>query len=115
MITTTDKTKFPNLHTAAPFTLSHDGSGGAQADLAVNCCTFFFFNDTATTEIYTLSLPDALPILSNTGTGNAYNTAASDPLPGGTVWSIDGPANGRSESPNSEPHAPPHLAGRLPP
>src|SRR5256885_9320229 len=28
------------------------------------CCTiFFFFNDTATTEIYTLSLHDALPIL----------------------------------------------------
>ena len=25
-------------------------------------CTFFFFNDTATTEIYTLSLHDALPI-----------------------------------------------------
>src|ERR1041385_9353844 len=36
----------------------------------VNCCssqhrcytTLFFFNDTATTEIYTLSLHDALPI-----------------------------------------------------
>src|SRR2546422_4019760 len=30
------------------------------------CCFFFFFffNDTATTEIYTLSLHDALPILS---------------------------------------------------
>src|SRR2546430_16671858 len=27
------------------------------------CLTFFFFNDTATTEIYTLSLHDALPIL----------------------------------------------------
>src|SRR6266704_5712403 len=29
-----------------------------------NCvvCLFFFFNDTATTEIYTLSLHDALPI-----------------------------------------------------
>src|SRR2546422_61156 len=27
---------------------------------------FFFFNDTATTEIYTLSLHDALPILSPT-------------------------------------------------
>mgnify|MGYP006983234122 CR=1 FL=1 len=27
-------------------------------------CVFFFFNDTATTEIYTLSLHDALPILS---------------------------------------------------
>src|SRR5438132_11848991 len=25
-------------------------------------CSFFFFNDTATTEIYTLSLHDALPI-----------------------------------------------------
>src|SRR5260221_8380524 len=31
--------------------------------LAVNrCFWFFFFNDTATTEIYTLSLHDALPI-----------------------------------------------------
>src|SRR2546423_10655825 len=26
------------------------------------CAVFFFFNDTATTEIYTLSLHDALPI-----------------------------------------------------
>src|SRR2546430_17560153 len=29
------------------------------------CCFFFFFNDTATTEIYTLSLHDALPISSS--------------------------------------------------
>src|SRR3712207_6930392 len=28
----------------------------------VRCVLFFFFNDTATTEIYTLSLHDALPI-----------------------------------------------------
>src|SRR2546430_16809984 len=28
---------------------------------------FFFFNDTATTEIYTLSLHDALPILAGSG------------------------------------------------
>src|SRR3712207_8797434 len=28
---------------------------------------FFFFNDTATTEIYTLSLHDALPILAQLG------------------------------------------------
>src|SRR2546430_14418713 len=27
-----------------------------------HCSRFFFFNDTATTEIYTLSLHDALPI-----------------------------------------------------
>src|SRR2546428_14016632 len=35
---------------------------------------FFFFNDTATTEIYTLSLHDALPILTST-------TARRSPLP----------------------------------
>src|SRR2546429_9117707 len=29
---------------------------------AAACDAFFFFNDTATTEIYTLSLHDALPI-----------------------------------------------------
>src|SRR5260221_5803090 len=28
----------------------------------MSVCSFFFFNDTATTEIYTLSLHDALPI-----------------------------------------------------
>src|SRR5258708_19970936 len=28
----------------------------------MTCSIFFFFNDTATTEIYTLSLHDALPI-----------------------------------------------------
>src|SRR2546430_6724576 len=31
------------------------------------CSAFFFFNDTATTEIYTLSLHDALPISRCTG------------------------------------------------
>src|SRR2546427_896444 len=30
--------------------------------LVLLCFFFFFFNDTATTEIYTLSLHDALPI-----------------------------------------------------
>src|SRR2546430_6624547 len=29
---------------------------------SLSFCIFFFFNDTATTEIYTLSLHDALPI-----------------------------------------------------
>ena len=32
-------------------------------------CSFFFFNDTATTEIYTLSLHDALPISAATKNG----------------------------------------------
>src|SRR2546426_9022710 len=30
--------------------------------VVIRCFFFFFFNDTATTEIYTLSLHDALPI-----------------------------------------------------
>src|SRR2546421_5126023 len=33
---------------------------------------FFFFNDTATTEIYTLSLHDALPISGTSGTATAW-------------------------------------------
>src|SRR5256885_11092825 len=36
---------------------------------------FFFFNDTATTEIYTLSLHDALPILRQTAGGDAGKAA----------------------------------------
>src|ERR1039458_7240055 len=42
------------------------GADAAALAKAVNpdvfCFCTFFFNDTATTEIYTLSLPDALPI-----------------------------------------------------
>src|SRR5258708_23666664 len=34
------------------------------------CIMFFFFNDTATTEIYTLSLHDALPIYLNLSSKN---------------------------------------------
>src|SRR2546421_11525794 len=36
------------------------------------CFFFFFFNDTATTEIYTLSLHDALPISSSSIHGAHY-------------------------------------------
>src|SRR5256886_11570260 len=36
---------------------------------------FFFFNDTATTEIYTLSLHDALPILAVGASFGAYHAA----------------------------------------
>src|SRR3989449_8370341 len=40
---------------------------------------FFFFNDTATTEIYTLSLHDALPICSWHDTSSATRRAARRP------------------------------------
>src|SRR5438132_2038174 len=36
---------------------------------------FFFFNDTATTEIYTLSLHDALPIYSGSCAKNSFAVA----------------------------------------
>src|SRR3712207_8715818 len=38
---------------------------------------FFFFNDTATTEIYTLSLHDALPISRTTPSTHSAGQAAS--------------------------------------
>src|SRR2546430_10564892 len=39
---------------------------------------FFFFNDTATTEIYTLSLHDALPIFDlDSGDGSVFSEIAS--------------------------------------
>src|SRR2546430_15963576 len=37
------------------------------------CSVFFFFNDTATTEIYTLSLHDALPIFRPRGLEHAHS------------------------------------------
>src|SRR5476651_2776693 len=40
------------------------------------CCFFFFFNDTATTEIYTLSLHDALPIWLGVGHVHVAGDAA---------------------------------------
>src|SRR6266545_5125045 len=43
---------------------------------------FFFFNDTATTEIYTLSLHDALPIL---GAGGVVRVAPRHPHRGAAV------------------------------
>src|SRR3712207_5539366 len=45
----------------------------------LSCYVFFFFNDTATTEIYTLSLHDALPI----SAGDTFRAAAIDQL---KVW-----------------------------
>src|SRR2546430_11985467 len=41
---------------------------------------FFFFNDTATTEIYTLSLHDALPIWDRRGEGEDVSNLAGGTL-----------------------------------
>src|SRR5258708_24246152 len=68
--------------------------------------TFFFFNDTATTEIYTLSLHDALPICHALCHQREEGCTAV-----GTRWSeLDGP---RSEEHTSELQSPDHLVCRL--
>src|SRR2546421_6785579 len=43
------------------------------------CYLFFFFNDTATTEIYTLSLHDALPIYAGPSSSAFFFLAYSSP------------------------------------
>src|SRR5256885_11805935 len=48
------------------------------ADLS--SCIFFFFNDTATTEIYTLSLHDALPIFDRDQQGCALGQVGRQPV-----------------------------------
>src|SRR6185312_17526904 len=45
--------------------------------IVLYCFVFFFFNDTATTEIYTLFLHDALPISMSIG----WRAVPSAPLP----------------------------------
>src|SRR5690242_21160195 len=54
---------------------------------------FFFFNDTATTEIYTLSLHDALPISTTSETRSTCSASANTSSP----W-ISGPSPRRSRS-----------------
>src|SRR6267378_7236641 len=47
--------------------------------LTIVAVIFFFFNDTATTEIYTLSLHDALPISSRSSAGRSPSPWRSAP------------------------------------
>src|SRR2546428_4446591 len=56
---------------------------------------FFFFNDTATTEIYTLSLHDALPILEDAGRRLAQSAGVGVPELGARIAGslLDGLAN----------------------
>src|SRR2546427_12918508 len=56
---------------------------------------FFFFNDTATTEIYTLSLHDALPIWRREGRAAAVRLGACpDSLPAGAAVGAHDAARG---------------------
>src|SRR4051794_41755967 len=70
---------------------------------------FFFFNDPATTEIYTLSLHDALPILS----ARTDSTDKVCALGSGADDYITKPFGMRSEEHTSELQSPVHLVCRL--
>src|SRR5687768_18239737 len=73
---------------------------------------FFFFNDTATTEIYTLSLHDALPI-SKFHPPPAHNIGASPMLAASTRGDCLRREHGRSEEHTSELQSRLHLVCRL--
>src|SRR6202045_4757804 len=75
-----------------------------QLVLALLILFFFFFNDTATTEIYTLSLHDALPISVSLGILRGTLLRGS-----GTIWS----QHARSEEHTSELQSRGHLVCRL--
>src|SRR3989442_4191146 len=72
----------------------------------VMALTLFFFNDTATTEIYTLSLHDALPIsIASTFAPFGWRTSS---------WPTGrSPPERRSEEHTSELQSRPHLVCRL--
>src|SRR5258708_18072181 len=70
---------------------------------------FFFFNDTATTEIYTLSLHDALPISRH----QSMRPFASSPKPPALLRSCPAGPICRSEEHTSELQSPDHLVCRL--
>src|SRR5258708_38348650 len=71
--------------------------------------TFFFFNDTATTEIYTLSLHDALPICILYGLGVLLAAFAAPNI--FILYLTFGII--RSEEHTSELQSPDHLVCRL--
>src|SRR5256885_12662305 len=80
----------------------------------------FFFNDTATTEIYTLSLHDALPILLEQGINYAdvltrRRESYHEPAPGraGQPEATTADGTPRSEEHTSELQSPCNLVCRL--
>src|SRR5688572_31947342 len=87
---------------SAPFT--------AFSSLLLFCFLFFFFfNDTATTEIYTLSLHDALPILNPAVCAIRRFSASGLSSQSATIWS----RGRRSEEHTSELQSQSNLVCRL--
>src|SRR3712207_7143989 len=91
--------------------------------LQLSLSLFFFFNDTATTEIYTLSLHDALPIWAHavrhgsgpddSGAENAVSCHAEHHPRRRFGSGVSGPAHLRSEEHTSELQSRQYLVCRL--
>src|SRR2546426_9739223 len=91
----------------------------------VLCVLVFFFNDTATTEIYTLSLHDALPISLSGAARLAGRSYVATPLCRSEIWSCSSGSRtslvrascrervSRSEEHTSELQSPCNLVCRL--
>src|SRR5258705_933649 len=73
---------------------------------------FFFFNDTATTEIYTLSLHDALPICLRWWCGRSWRARLAGPT-GCCIAKYRALSAARSEEHTSELQSLRHLVCRL--
>src|SRR2546426_8564291 len=92
-----------------------------------HCLLFFFFNDTATTEIYTLSLHDALPISNEQersvrsvgadrdegSDGVGGESGGGEKKPPGQQRDRQDPPGTRSEEHTSELQSPCNLVCRL--
>src|SRR5947208_5385171 len=85
-----------------------------------SCGVCFLSDDTATTEIYTLSLHDALPIssrqkaLTHPSPSNRNTTSPSTAGAGlPRLWRFSTRGHGRSEEHTSELQSPDHLVCRL--
>src|SRR5258708_39206110 len=89
-----------SLYLSSVFRISHPTA----------CFLIFFFNDTATTEIYTLSLHDALPI-SNSAIGTSPDKSNRSNCTSAVCVSPEGGV--RSEEHTSELQSPDHLVCRL--
>src|SRR6267143_4371085 len=80
---------------------------GQVLDVRLVDALFFFFNDTATTEIYTISLHDALPISTPTAMRGSTAFTSAAPATAPRTWAR------RSEEHTSELQSQFHLVCRL--
>src|SRR5574340_1257347 len=92
------------LRDAMPSASRIESSFSCWANSVALRSVFFFFNDTATTEIYTLSLHDALPISED---------RAGTQRPGGEGRQLVDEGPHRSEEHTSELQSPKDLVCRL--